>query len=98
MKPYYEDSYVKIFHGDCREILPSIPDKSIDLVLKNTCKLAPDMIQYNYEEYERRKQENTSRADVASPQDRNRVVIPSAELVARTGSQLLQCFTDGDEQ
>lgn len=24
MKPYYEDSAVQIFHGDCREILPSI--------------------------------------------------------------------------
>src|SRR3990167_59141 len=32
-EPYYEDSHVKIFHGDCREILPSIPNKSIDLVL-----------------------------------------------------------------
>ena len=30
---YYQDEWVYIIHGDCREILPSIPDKSIDLVL-----------------------------------------------------------------
>jgi len=33
LKPYYEDKYVQIYHADCREILPLIPDKSIDLVL-----------------------------------------------------------------
>lgn len=31
MKPYYEDKWVKIFHGDCRDILPQL-DK-VDLVL-----------------------------------------------------------------
>ena len=31
MKPYYEDSYVQIFHGDCRDILPDLP--KVDLVL-----------------------------------------------------------------
>ncbi len=30
---YYQDDWVYIIHGDCREILPLIPDKSIDLVL-----------------------------------------------------------------
>jgi DNA modification methylase len=30
--PYYEDKWVKIFHGDCREILPSL-DVKVDLVL-----------------------------------------------------------------
>ena len=30
---YYQDDSVYIIHGDCREILPLIPDKSIDLVL-----------------------------------------------------------------
>ena len=30
---YYQDEWVYIIHGDCREILPKIPDKSIDLVL-----------------------------------------------------------------
>jgi DNA modification methylase len=31
--PYYQDDAVVIYHADCREVLPYIPDKSIDLVL-----------------------------------------------------------------
>lgn len=32
-KPYYADDAVAIFCADCRDILPLIPDRSIDLVL-----------------------------------------------------------------
>lgn len=31
MKPYYEESGITIYHGDCREVLPSLP--KVDLVL-----------------------------------------------------------------
>lgn len=31
MKPYYSESGITIYHGDCREILPSLP--KVDLVL-----------------------------------------------------------------
>ena len=30
-KPYYQDEYVQIFHGDCRDILPELP--KVDLVV-----------------------------------------------------------------
>lgn len=33
LTPYYEDSAGVIYCGDCMDILPKIPDKSIDLVL-----------------------------------------------------------------
>ena len=31
--PYYEKDGITIYHGDCRGILPALPDSSIDLVL-----------------------------------------------------------------
>ena len=33
MKPYYEDEQTTIYNGDCREILQTLPDDSIDAVV-----------------------------------------------------------------
>ena len=33
MKPFYDHGGIQIFNADCRDILPQLPDKSVDLVL-----------------------------------------------------------------
>jgi DNA modification methylase len=33
VKPYYEDASVRLFFGDCREVLPALPKASADLLL-----------------------------------------------------------------
>ncbi len=33
VKPYYEDKYVQIYHGDCREILPKFHSQEFDLII-----------------------------------------------------------------
>jgi len=42
-KPYFQDEYVTIYHGDCREVLADIPDGSVDLVLTDPPYLAEDV-------------------------------------------------------
>lgn len=31
--PYYQDDLVTLYHGDCREIIPQLPEWSVDLLL-----------------------------------------------------------------
>ncbi len=33
MKPYFETSLGKLYHGDCLDVMKEMPDKSVDLVL-----------------------------------------------------------------
>jgi len=33
MKPYFEDKWVTIYHGDCREILPQLSDRCVNMIL-----------------------------------------------------------------
>lgn len=33
MKPYYEDDFATIYHGDCRDVLQALPESSIELVI-----------------------------------------------------------------
>lgn len=48
VKPYYRDEWVAIYHADCRNILPLIPDKSIDLVLTDPPYNSSDLWTYSW--------------------------------------------------
>jgi site-specific DNA-methyltransferase (adenine-specific) len=58
MKPYYEESGITIYHGDCRDILPSLP--KVDLVLTDP----PYGILLKGSAHSRRFNKNVGRGDV----------------------------------
>lgn len=35
LRPYYQDEFVTLYHGDCRDVLPSLPPQSCDLLLSD---------------------------------------------------------------
>ena len=36
-EPYYQDDAVYIIHGDCRDILPLIPDSWAQIIFEEWC-------------------------------------------------------------
>jgi DNA modification methylase len=48
MKPYYEQDGITLYHGDCRDILPTFADKSFDLCLTDP----PYGVGYAYDGYD----------------------------------------------
>lgn len=69
--PYYQDSAVTIYHGDCREVLPTLP--KVDFVLTDP----PYGIGYNREEEPQSKHVFSHRGQVASVVGDNEAFDPS---------------------
>jgi len=46
-KVYYQDDWATIYHGDCRDVLPTLEDGSVDLVLTDPPYLAHTLSAYS---------------------------------------------------
>ena len=78
-KPYYQDEWATIYCGDCREILPGLADKSIDLVLSDP----PYGVGMCYDVYDDTEENWFELMSWAIPQMRRvgkMVIIPSCQI------------------
>ena len=74
MKPYFENAYCTIYHGDCRDILPSLP--SVDIVLSDP------PYGMNYRSNYRKKKHKRIAGDYVLPVDLIELAMSKAERAA----------------
>jgi site-specific DNA-methyltransferase (adenine-specific) len=88
MTPYYQDDAVTIYHGDCREILPSLPQHSVDLVMTDPPFSVPVTYQNSDDLYPR------SWGDLAVMEPFFVEVLREVKRVARDDAQVYVCCDD----
>ena len=98
VEPYYRDEYGVLYCADCLDILPKIPDKSIDLVLEKVLTNSTNTDILRHEKQKRSLEETDSREVVGEPQGRNSLALQSTELVNGPNSEALRHLADRDGQ
>jgi len=52
MKPYYQDKYATIYHGDCLEIMPELEPESVDLIIADPFYVPPNIFKWkNFDDF-----------------------------------------------